>query len=265
MEKSRDRASSPRPESALPGQGDAQSPDHFAAGLLSEPVDALRYDTGASDDPYEVPGLLRALMPEQVRVLDIGCGTGGITMVVNAGKRNSVVAIEPDEHRAHLARNRGLDVHQRFFDEAFVEEQAPFDVVMLSDVLEHLADPTAMLKLVARALKPGGLMLLSVPNVAHWTVRASLLIGRFEYKSAGIMDATHLRWFTTKSLCRLIEAAGFEVQSVGHSAGAWMGEYRKGPLKLVPPRLMGAMVRRSVRVLPNLIGCQHVVSARLPG
>lgn len=245
--------------------GDVQSPDHFAAGLLPEAVDSMRYDSGASDDPYEVPGLFKALMPQQVRVLDIGCGTGGITMVVNAGKRNTVIAIEPDEDRANLARSRGLDVHQRFFDEAFIEEQAPFDVVMLSDVLEHLADPTAMLKLVARALKPGGLMLLSVPNVAHWTVRASLLIGRFEYKSAGIMDATHLRWFTTKSLCRLIEAAGFEVRSVGHSAGAWMGEYRKGPLRFVPQRLMCAIVRRGVSILPNLIGCQHVVSARLAG
>ncbi len=79
------------------------------------------------------------------------------------------------------------------------------------DVLEHLPDPERALAAARRLLRPGGRLFVSVPNVANLTVRLSLLFGRFEYGDRGIMDRTHLRFFTRKSALRMVRGAGFEV------------------------------------------------------
>lgn len=168
-------------------------PDAHGAGLVVGRLDPLRY-SGQSDDPTEVPGMLRALMPELVRVLDVGCGTGSVTAVANGGKGNDVLAIEPDADRSAVARERGIEVFCGFLDEEFIARKGPFDVIVFSDVLEHLPSPDAMLKLAISGLRPGGIILASVPNVAHWSVRLNLLFGRFNYTETGLCDATHLRW-----------------------------------------------------------------------
>jgi SAM-dependent methyltransferase len=91
------------------------SPDFHRTGLVEGRLDPLRYNS-QSDDPREVPGILRALMPEHVRVLDVGCGTGSVTLVANRGKGNQVLAIEPDAQRSAIARARGIEVLCGFLD-----------------------------------------------------------------------------------------------------------------------------------------------------
>lgn len=241
------------------------SPDKSAGSLTAEAVDPLRYEGLGYADPHEVPGMFRKLVPENVRVLDVGCGTGSITLLANEGKSNEIVGVEPDADRASVARERGIDVREVMFDEDLVAELGKFDVITSSDVLEHVLDPGDMLRLFAKALKPGGRVIVSVPNVAHWSVRLSLLFGRFDYQASGIMDATHVRWFTTKSLVQLFERSGFKVSYVGHTAGTWMGQYESGLFKLMPRRVTSAVVKRSVRLFPGFLGCQHVIEARLPG
>jgi glycosyltransferase involved in cell wall biosynthesis len=86
-----------------------------------------------------------------------------------------------------------------------------FDSVLLLDVLEHVPDPQRVLAEVRRVLRPGGRLFVSLPNVANFTVRLSLLFGRFEYGDRGIMDRTHLRFFTRQSALRMMRAAGFQV------------------------------------------------------
>jgi SAM-dependent methyltransferase len=239
------------------------SPDANALGIADVP-DALRYDWG-NDDPAEVGGLLRALMPSRSLVLDVGCGTGMVTLIANRDKNNQVLAIEPDPERAKLARVRGINVECGYLDQKFLARHPPFDVVVLSDVLEHVAAPGEFLKLAIGALKPGGLILLSVPNVAHWTVRFNLLFGRFDYTETGILDATHLRWFTEQTICALCHNCGLDVLSVQHSAGNDLSEYRQGfPWRFLPGRVRRRLVRGLTRSLPRLFGCQHVISARLP-
>jgi methionine biosynthesis protein MetW len=154
------------------------SPDDHAAGLTGAPLDAFRYD-GNLDHPQEVAGMLHTLMPSRVRVLDVGCGTGSVAVIANRERDNTVIGIEPDNQRADVARSRGLAVYTGFLDDAFLAANESFDVVMASDVLEHTASPAELLKLMARAIKPDGIVLVSVPNVAHWSVRLNLLMGRF--------------------------------------------------------------------------------------
>jgi 2-polyprenyl-3-methyl-5-hydroxy-6-metoxy-1,4-benzoquinol methylase len=240
----------------------AASPDRHGDGLLDQSLEALRYD-GYSEDPHEVTGILREMMPSGVRVLDVGCGAGPVTLIANRGRGNTVLAIEPDPERAAVARSRGLTVHAGVLDEAFLAEQGGFDVVMSSDVLEHLAAPAELLQLMARALRPGGLLLISAPNVAHWTVRSNLLFGRFDYEATGIMDATHLRWFTRKTLANLIDRAGFDIVEMRAAAGIWLPVYDRGLLRPVPGRVKRWAVRALARALPRLFGVQHVVKAQL--
>ena len=237
-----------------------QSPDNNAQGLVGK-VAADRYD-GHTDDPWEVAGILRGWMPTGCRVLDIGCGTGGATAIVNEGKGNDVVCIEPDLERAARARARQLVVHSVAFDEAFIAAHGRFDVIMLSDVLEHLPNPSAMLATIHAALVSEGLLLLSVPNVAHWSVRLPLLFGSFEYAPSGIRDATHLRWFTSCSIQRLMLACGFEVCKFAETAGQYLLEYHRPPWHWFPYWVRYKMARLGTRWMPTLFGCQHVLMCR---
>ena len=171
-------------------------PDASARSLVAAPVEALRYDWDFDETPHEVPAIMREWMPEGVRVLDVGCATGALTSVVNRGKGNQVLGVEPDASRARAANAHDIEVVCGVLDDELCRSRGPFDVIVLADVLEHVPAPADLLDLAHEALRPAGLILVSVPNVAHWTVRAKLLLGRFDYAPSGIMDATHLRWFT---------------------------------------------------------------------
>jgi methionine biosynthesis protein MetW len=238
------------------------TPDAYANGLTAGVVDPLRYNSDNSD-PEEAPGILRSYMPEGVKVLDVGCSTGSVTSTMNEGKGNQVFGVEPDDARATVARSRGYDVQTGYLSQDYVRDHGPFDVIVFADVLEHVADPSALLSLALSALKNGGLLLVSVPNVAHWTLRVDLLKGRFIYMPYGIRDATHLRWFTRETLENLLRAHGLVIEEFRNSCGLWMQEYEfRRPWKWLGPSRRKNTIRRLVRRYPLLFGCQHVVKAR---
>ena len=93
-------------------------------------------------------------------------------------------------------------------------QPAAFDALILSEVLEHLVEPWAVLDKLARVVRPGGLVLASSPNVAHWRVVRELVLGRFELADQGVFDRTHMRWFTPESYAAMFERAGFAVVEV---------------------------------------------------
>lgn len=92
------------------------------------------------------------------------------------------------------------------------------DAIVLADVLEHLRNPAAALQLVRRALRDDGHVFISVPNIANITVRLGLLFGIFEYRDRGILDETHLRFYTKRTIRREIERAGFRILEMGGSS-----------------------------------------------
>ncbi|MEA3002024.1 MAG: hypothetical protein QOH81_812 [Sphingomonadales bacterium] len=244
-------------------QAAAWTPDENAHALADSVPDALRYD-GHSDDPHEVAGIMRAAMPSGVRVLDVGCGTGSLALVVNAGKGNTVLGLEPDASRADMARSRGLPTITGTLDDEFVVAHGPFDAIIFADVLEHLPGPAQVLDVAVRGLMPGGLLLISVPNVGHWSIRANLLMGRFDYEEFGLMDSTHLRWFTEKSLRAFVERSRLEILSLRAAAGLTLPVYERSLLRHVPFRVRSVAVRLGTRILPRLFGSQFVVVARKP-
>ncbi len=238
-----------------------RSPDIHGTGLVDRPLDPLRYDYH-TDDPDEVAGILQALMPEDVRVLDVGCGTGSVAVIANRNKRNSVLGIEPDAARAKVAASRGIDTTCDYLDPQFIAEKGPFDVIVFSDVLEHLASPDEMLDLAATALKPGGIMLVSVPNVAHWSIRLKLLFGRFDYTDFGLCDSTHLRWFTRKTIQALVAAHGFEILDTRYTAGTGLSVYGSRFFRVIPKELRLSSIRACTKILPTIFACQFVLKVR---
>lgn len=146
-------------------------------------------------------------------VLDIGAADGSVARrLVERGCR--VVGVEVDPEAARAAERfceRVIAGDVETLELGSVLDGATFDLVLLLDVLEHLHDPLAVLKAAAGRLKPGGRMIVSVPNVTHAAVRLQLLCGRFQYTDAGLLDRTHLHFFDRPALEQLVAEAGLTV------------------------------------------------------
>jgi len=232
------------------------SPDQNSFGFLRDTPNALRYEN-QSTDPDDVGPKLASLVSRTGRVLDVGCGTGSVTEIISARTDAEVIGIEPDPARSAVAARRGLNVYCEYLSEEFLEKHGPFETILFADVLEHLPNPGQVLRIASKGLRPGGAIVASIPNVAHFFVRMNLLRGRFEYRDSGIMDATHLRWFTTETLHRFFFNLGFTVTDHLYTVNTDMCEYRSRPWRWLPYKL--SAIRMLVRIFPNLFGCQHVV------
>ncbi len=229
-------------------------------GLSKETGQPLRYAV-TSSEPFEVTHVMLQLMASGSRILDIGCGTGAMTIALKQNLQAEVLGIEPHPDRADAARSLGLDIITGRFHPELEKTHGRFDYVVLADVLEHLDDPGALLRSLDGVLAPGGHVIASVPNVAHWTVRLALLRGRFDYQPTGIMDGTHLRWFTKSSIRNLFETSGYRVNVLTHTAGAWMPDYGKFPFSLIDKRRRPSLINKLAQNFHGLFACQHVVSA----
>jgi 2-polyprenyl-3-methyl-5-hydroxy-6-metoxy-1,4-benzoquinol methylase len=144
------------------------------------------------------------------RVLDVGCSTGYLAQLLR-DRNNQVSGVEIDPEAAELARpylERVVigDLETMDLVDEFGEER--FDVVVFADVLEHLRDPLKLLTQAQRLLAEGGSVVVSLPNIAHGSVRLALLEGRFEYRPLGLLDDTHLRFFTRSTAIELLRASG---------------------------------------------------------
>lgn len=144
-------------------------------------------------------------------VLSIGCSSGKLeSEMKRAGL--TVYGIDIDQ-AAVLQARRELDRCEVFDVESsgtFPYAGTQFDAIMFIDVLEHLRNPRHALHAAASRLKPTGVIIVSLPNVANWSVRLTLLFGRFDYSSCGILDRTHLCLYTLRSARQLLDASGYE-------------------------------------------------------
>jgi len=144
------------------------------------------------------------------RVLDIGCGTGLMGQRMLRRGARDVWGIEPQQ-RAFATANRRLSrvINSTFPCPGLAGEH--FDLVVMADVLEHTVDPWGILRLVPPLLTDAGMVLISLPNVSHVNVIAQLARGRWTYSQEGLLDRTHLRFFTPSTTMDLIEGAGLHV------------------------------------------------------
>ena len=153
----------------------------------------------------------------QATLLEIGCGSGETAAYARSmGKCGWCCGVELFEQAGLEARTK-LDavVIGDIEDLRLVLPDGPFDVLLLSEVLEHLVDPWAVLRRLRTLLKPGATVVAGSPNVSHHSVLRALIEGQWRYVEKGIFDMTHLRWFTPSSYQEMFESCGFSVEQSG--------------------------------------------------
>lgn len=146
-------------------------------------------------------------------ILDLGCAEGLLGgLLQERGKAAVVDGVEIFPPVAMEAAKRYRRVHVGDIEAMSLEYGEEFDYVICGDILEHLKDPYSMVTRIRGWLKPGGMLLVCLPNIRNYRVLADLILhGEWRYVSAGILDRTHLRFFTRKSCQRMLEEGGFEV------------------------------------------------------
>lgn len=204
------------PVAHWPSDGEAEDVVERARDLIAR-IDAGAVGAsvaGKPEDYYEhVHGTLLSLIPAGVRrVLDVGCAAGRLGAALKARGSTEVIGIEVVPEVAERARAR--------LDQVFVGDAEKldlpfpagyFDCIVYGDVLEHLRDPWEVLKRHLRYLSADGSVVASIPNVNHFSVVAALLGGAWPYQPAGILDRTHLRFFTLSEIVSMFESAGLMI------------------------------------------------------
>jgi len=206
--------------------------------------------------------LILAEVREGARVLDVGCATGYLAAELSA-RGCRVVGIEPDPASAAQAERSCEHVVIGSFESSDDRAQIPgtFDFVIFGDVLEHLVDPWEALRAAHGLLSPGGVAVVSVPNVAAWPVRLGLLAGSFRYTDFGLLDRTHVRFFTRATAHELVEGAVFalERERLVHL------EREPGRVRRALPLASSIVDRALARLLPGLFAQQFVMRLRPQG
>lgn len=193
-------------------------------------------------------------LPATSKVLDIGAGQGGIGAALGKKGWKDLSAVEIDPRAHDLLRS----IYSRVENDLSKLPQQTFDVVLLLDVLEHIPNCELFFEEVKKLLSPSGVILISVPNFAHWSVRISLLAGYLPLANRGILDRTHVQYFNRARFTKLLSANGFRVENLAASIA---------PLEFVVPnafynnslfKLFAATRFRLAQMLPGLLGYQHL-------
>jgi O-antigen biosynthesis protein len=150
------------------------------------------------------------------RVVDFGCATGYLAQLLKFNGC-AVTGVDYNREAAQEAEQHCQEVLVADLDFISVTEIFPdqkFDVAIFGDVLEHLRNPWKVLEDTKNILEPGGYVVASIPNIAHGAIRLALLQGQFEYTQFGILDNTHLRFFTKKTIEDLFETTGYSIKTI---------------------------------------------------
>ncbi len=176
---------------------------------------------GSEEDTYynNVNGDLLAFMPGgQQRVVEIGCGAGALAAAyreANPACHYTGVEMMPEmAARARAVMNRVIEADVETLPAEALGDPGSVDIIVYGDVLEHLRDPWAVLRAHLLLLRPGGVVAVSLPNVQYWGVLEDLLRGTWTYRDSGVLDRTHLRFFTLDTAISLLTDAGLTVVGI---------------------------------------------------
>lgn len=196
----------------------------FIDGLLSRlgSFDGAIYDTPkATKYFFELREEILPLLPEHAeRVMDLGCGSGETSAYLKSiGRFDWVCGIEGSDEAANVAQKK-LDklVVGDIEKIDFTLPSQSLDLILALDILEHLVDPWTTVLRLKDLLKPGGSIIVSIPNVRHYSVILPLVIlGDWRYSQEGLLDSTHIRFFTKATAQKMFTNAGFEIEKVDYT------------------------------------------------
>lgn len=174
-----------------------------------------KYSENMPSDIKGAVGWILGYIQPDTELLDFGCSTGYFGEYIKKAKKIKVDGLELSDDRFEAAKKLGK-VYSFDLDLAqwpdVIKQQ--YDYLFFGDVLEHLKNPAAALTQASKLLKDDGKIFVSVPNIAHMSVRLELLSGKFKYESMGILDNTHLQYFTLESFGRVANESGFDCELV---------------------------------------------------
>ena len=203
------------------------------------------------------------------RILDIGCGAGSMGRGIRTRWGNvTLVGIEKDAARGFEAKafyDRVIVADAATWDPDFKEES--FDAIVMADVLEHVEDPVSLLRKYVPYLSPQGVLVLSVPNIRYHEILGGLAQGRFDYQEQGILDRSHLRFFTRKTLVELLEQTGLQIETLGANVSSEFSKMAEELARRGESRTdidLGSIVLRdqSTEEIRDLFVMQYLVTAR---
>lgn len=181
----------------------------FERPATSFEIDPLAIERVLADEANPLNRIVRSI-PRGASVLDIGAGNGMLGRLLRVTNRDATVhGLEPDPVAAAMAKS----CYDRLYEctaEQYLDDAghpSEFDAVVLADVIEHFSDPERILRRLSERLSKHTRVYISTPNVAFAPIRVALLNGRFDYVESGILERTHLRFFTLKSLQKLLESS----------------------------------------------------------
>jgi len=214
------------------------------------------------DSKYSSHYHFQRLLGANNDILDIGCGEGFFAeRIAKADNRVVGIDILPEvKQGSSLLTYIQADLDQGLGPATQQLKGKLFDKIILQDVLEHLRHPEPLLEDCLKMLKPNGQILVSVPNVANITVRLLLLFGSFEYMERGILDKTHVRFFTRRTIRKLMVNSGYEVQKSLMSIipiELALGLSAQNPLMKTASEILNALTF----LFPNLFGYQCIFTA----
>lgn len=196
-----------------------------------------------------------------VKVLEIGCASGYMTRAFAEGCAVDVVEINPDDLK--IAKKYAKKSLLGSIEDKKIQQQITqkYDFIVAADVLEHTVSPGQVLQSLKKNLKNDGRILISMPNIASWSMRVNLLKGNFEYQDSGILDKTHLRFFTFYTIQKLLKLNGFKIIKIYPTEQEY--PFRKNILKIF---YLGKKVDRILRDFlykrfPNLTVYHFIVEA----
>jgi 2-polyprenyl-3-methyl-5-hydroxy-6-metoxy-1,4-benzoquinol methylase len=191
-------------------------------------------------------------------ILDVGPGKGDLSQYIKDHGNSNLHAIEIDPPTIKFLEDKKIYIN--IFQSIDSITELSFDSILLLDVLEHMPDPINFLNNIVEKLNPDGTILISVPNIAHWSIRLSLLFGYFEPAERGILDKTHLQYFTKRRILNCCN--NFNNLSIT--------EYKVSiePLEFVLPSFITNtsffnkarnIQEHIAQILPGLFGYQHLI------
>jgi len=157
--------------------------------------------------------MLDFLPPTAKKILDVGCGEANFAYLLKQKTQGEIWGIELDQKASAIAKTKIDHVFCGTAEDNLVNlPNGYFDAIYFNDVLEHLIDPYSLLKVISSKLSPQGVIIASIPHVRYFRVLTQLIFQReWRYEDTGVLDRTHLRFFTKKSMMRMFEENGYKV------------------------------------------------------
>jgi len=183
----------------------------------------IKYDYQGSFNPQKLAAdnidhLSTAFISPDSKILELGCSTGFMSQYFSSKLNCQVTGVDINPQALKKAKKHCQQVILGDLEDKSIQKiiklSGPFDIVFASAVIEHLKNPESVLQLIKQVLKPKGILIITTSNIAHWRIRLKLFLGNWNYQDYGVLDKTHLKFYTYHTFQTLIKSAGFKILKV---------------------------------------------------